>query len=173
MSKIHVSPAGSMGEGRITTQRDPPPYDTDIAIGDIVSFSGTPDQGSNGLMVDAQVVKDWTNAHIVTKLNGVITSINSTLGSFTVKHGNSTTIQIPASTKFEEGGDSATFADLLVNARVKIKGFFATSSSIFAATEVDSEEKDDKDGGDDDWKQHRKDIQAWFKANLRLWLNQN
>lgn len=137
----------------------------DIAIGDTVSFSGKLDQTLNGLQVHANVVKDWTSAHAATKLSGIITGINSTLGSFTITHdGSTTTVQTSSSTDFDGRGVSS-FADLVLNAKVKIRGFFSATSSVFTAQEVDVKEGARKHK---EWK-HGSDIHSWIKAHLSLW----
>lgn len=131
-----------------------------IAVGDVVSFSGKLDTEHAGFAVDADVVKDWTNAHIATKISGIVTAINSTVGSFTVQSGDSTTtVQTSSSTDF--GGVITSFADLVLNAKVKITGFFDATSSVFTAEEVEVK----TELRNNDWR-HGADIRAWIKSHV-------
>lgn len=137
-----------------------------IAVGDIISFRGTIDQAVAGLTVKAKVVKDWSSVETKKNVNGVVTSINTTLNSFTVMKGNATTtVQTSSSTKFTEDGDAATFADLFVNAKVKLKGMFNASSSVFTATAVEI------DGNNDDENDHGGKHRGWLNVGgwFKLW----
>jgi len=137
-----------------------------IAVGDTISFRGTIDQAVSGLTVNAKVVKDWTHVETKTKLEGIVTSINATLNSFTISHKNSTTtVQTSSSTKFTEDGDNATFADIFLNAKVKIQGLLNASSSVFTATSVEIDEDNNWDNDD------KKEWRSWIKSKvwLKLW----
>lgn len=134
----------------------------DIAVGDIVSFSGKLDTEHAGFAVNADVVKDWTNSHIATKINGIVTAINSTVGSFTVQSGDSTTtVQTSSSTEFD--GAISSFADLVLNAKVKITGFFNATNSVFTAEEVEAK----TEHHNNEW-YHGADIRAWIKSRISL-----
>lgn len=136
-----------------------------IAVGDIVSFRGTIDQAVTGLTVNARQVKDWSSVETKAKLEGIVTSINATLGSFTVSKRNATTtVQTSSSTKFTEDGDTASFADIFLNAKVKIQGFFNASTSVFTASSVEIDEDHD-DGWDKD---DRKQWRDWIRS--KVWL---
>lgn len=138
-----------------------------IAVGDIVSFRGSIDQAQSGLTVNAKVVKDWTEVESNKSISGLITSINATLNSFTVSHGNSTTtIQTNSSTDFELNGKDASFASLFLNAKVKVKGLFNASSSVLTASEVEISSSSPKWGWDKDDKKEWKD---WIKS--KVWMN--
>jgi hypothetical protein len=135
-----------------------------IAVGDTISFRGAIDQAVSGLTVKAKIVKDWSSVETRQKLNGTVTSINTTLNSFTVMKGNSTTtVQTSSSTKFTEDGDNATFADLMVNAKVKLQGMFNASSSVFTATAVEIDEDGDDNNGTKNG--------HWFRGDfwLKFW----
>lgn len=142
---------------------------TNIAVGDTISFRGTIDQAVSGLTVKAKTVKDWSSVEAKAKFNGVVTSINTTLNSFTVTKGNSTTtVQTSSSTKFTEDGDSASFADLFLNAKVKLQGMFNASSSVFTASSVAIETDSDEDN-DDHWnKKDKKEWRDWIRS--KIWL---
>lgn len=130
-----------------------------IAVGDTISFRGMIDQSVSGLTVQAKQVKDWTSIQTKASLSGVVSSINSTLASFTVSHKNgTTTVQTSSSTKFTEDGDNASFTDIVLNAKVKLQGLLNASSSVFTATSVSI----DEDGNNG---KHRGWFQAkhWFK----------
>jgi hypothetical protein len=128
-----------------------------IAVGDIISFRGTIDQSVAGLTVRAKQVKDWTTIETKARLEGVVSAINSSLSSFIVKtKSGTTTVQTSSSTKFTEDGDSASFADIALDAKVKVQGLFNASSSVFTAASVDI--KDGNDGRYRSWFKH------WFKA---------
>lgn len=137
-----------------------------IAVGDIVSFRGAIDQNTSGLTVRAKQVKDWTVLETKTKIEGIVSSINTTLNSFTIKRGDATTtVQTNSSTKFTEDGDSASFADIILNAKVKIAGLFNASSSVMTANSVEI----DEDGSWD--KDDNKEWREWIKSKvwLKLW----
>lgn len=144
-----------------------------IAVGDTISFRGVIDQSVSGLTVKAKQVKDWSSVETKAALTGVVTSINTTLGSFTVKKGDATTtVQTSSSTKFSEdlprgkaGGDGASFADIVLSAKVKLAGFFNASTTIFTANSVEI----DKDGSWD--KEDKKEWREWIKSKvwLKLW----
>lgn len=134
-----------------------------IEVGDTISFRGTIDQAVAGLTVNAKQVKDWTSVETKAKLEGVVTSINSTLASFTVKTKNgTTTVETSGSTKFTEDGNDASFADIVLNAKVKLQGLLNASSSVFTATSVSI----DEDGNNG---KHR----GWFKGWFKLWHDRN
>ncbi len=139
-----------------------------IAVGDTISFRGTLDQAVSGLTVNAKIVKDWSQVETKRTLEGVVGSINATLGSFTIlKGGSTTTVQTSSSTEWEDGLDS--FADLLINTTVKVKGFFNASTSVMTAQSVELEDNDD-DSDDDRWgKEDRKEWREWIKS--KIWLN--
>lgn len=137
-----------------------------IAVGDTISFRGTIDQAVSGLTVKAKTVKDWSSVEAKAKLEGVVTSISTSLNSFTVMKGNSTTtVQTSSSTKFTEDGDSASFADLFLNAKVKLAGMFNASSSVFTASSVAIETDGDEDNWDND---DRKEWRNWIRS--KIWL---
>ena len=109
-----------------------------IAVGDIISFRGAIDQSVAGLTVKAKHVKEWTKKETKTRLNGTVQSINTSLHSIVVANGNSTTtVETNGSTKFSTNGHASTFADLFLNAKVKILGMFNASSTIFTASNVE------------------------------------
>ena len=109
-----------------------------IAVGDVISFRGALDQSVSGLTVKAKHVKDWSKTEAKTKLNGTVQSINTSLHSFVVANGNATTtVETNGSTKFSTNGHASTFADLFLNAKVKILGMFNASSTIFTASNVE------------------------------------
>ena len=136
-----------------------------IAVGDTISFSGSLDQTVSGLTVNAKVVKDWTQVESKKTLSGIVTSINTTLNSFTLSHDDATTtVETNSGTAFKlTNGDSASFASLFLNAKVKIAGMFNASSSVVTATSVDigtTTKKNDDHG-----------VRDWFRGNLwlKLW----
>jgi len=109
-----------------------------IAVGDIISFRGSLDQAVSGLTVKAKVVKDWTHVQTKKNFSGVVSSINTSLNSFVITNGNSTTtVQTNSDTKFKLDGSAGTFASLFLNAKVKVMGMFNASSSVLTATSVD------------------------------------
>lgn len=128
-----------------------------IAVGDTISFRGTIDQSVAGLTVQAKQVKDWTSVETKARLEGVVTSINTTLASFTLSNKNgTTTVQTNSSTKFTDEDGSATFADIVLNAKVKLQGLLNASSSVFTATSV---QVNDDNGRHNGWF----NAKAWFK----------
>jgi hypothetical protein len=136
-----------------------------IAVGDTVSFRGTLDQAVSGLTVKANVVKDWTQVETNKSLSGIVTSINTTLNSFTLSHNNATTtIQTNSSTDFELNGKDGSFASLFLNAKIKVKGFLNASSSVLTASEVDISSSSPKWGWDD-----KKEWKDWIKS--KVWMN--
>ncbi|MFZ2720033.1 MAG: DUF5666 domain-containing protein, partial [Minisyncoccia bacterium] len=115
-----------------------------IAVGDIISFRGSLDQAVSGLTVNANIVKDWTQAESKKTYSGMVTSINTTLNSFTLSSDGSTsspqatTVQTNSATKFKlSNGNTASFADIFLNAKVKVMGMWNASSSVLTATSVD------------------------------------
>ena len=135
-----------------------------IAVGDIVSFRGALDQSASGLTVQAKQVKDWSSVETKTKIEGIVSSINTTLNSFTIKRGDATTtVQTNGSTKFTEDGDSASFADIILNAKVKIAGLFSASSSVMTASTVEIDEDGDSNG--------KHSLRGWFNGGawLKFW----
>jgi len=144
-----------------------------VMVGDIISFRGNIDQSMSGLNVKAQVVKDWTAVETKKTINGIVTSINTTLNSFTVAHGNSTTtVQVASSTDIDKDGGNATFADIVLNAKVKIVGMLNASSNVLSALSVDIDADND---GHDDRENSRKEFRNWLKANFnsnfKLWFH--
>lgn len=137
-----------------------------IEVGDTISFRGTIDQAVAGLTVNAKQVKDWTAVETKARIDGVISSINATLGSFTIaKGGATTTVQTSSSTKFKVNGENGTFADLFLNAKVKIMGMFNASSSVVTATSVDVSSSTKHKWDKDDAKEWRN----WIKS--KVWLH--
>lgn len=138
-----------------------------IAAGDTISFRGILDQAVSGLTVNADVVKDWSHVETTKKLSGIVSSINTTLNSFTVSHGNSTTsVQTNGDTKFTLNGNAGSFASLFINAKVKIAGMFNASSSILTATSVDIASSTKK------WSRNDDDRTAWRDwIRSTFWLN--
>jgi hypothetical protein len=135
----------------------------EIAVGDIISFSGSLDQAASGLAVNAKVVKDWTQVTTKKSYSGIVTSINATLNSFTLSHDKATTtVQTNSATTFKlSNGNTGSFVDLFLNAKVKVMGMFNASSSVFTATSIDvgttTKKNDDGHG-----------LRDWFRGNL--WL---
>jgi len=139
-----------------------------IAVGDIISFRGSLDQAVSGLTVNAKVVKDWTHVESKKTFSGIVTTINATLGSFTVSHDSATTsVQTNSGTTFKlTNGNNASFADIFLNAKVKVMGMFNASSSVLTATSIDIGTTTKKNGwGSDDQKQWR----DWIRG--KVWLN--
>lgn len=138
-----------------------------IAVGDMISFRGTLDQTVSGLTVNAKIVKDWSQVETKRTIEGVVSSINATLGSFTViKNGATTTVQTSSSTEWK--GDVDSFSELFVNAAVKIKGFFNASTTVMTALSV--EVGDDDDDDEDHWgKDDQKKWKEWIRS--KVWLN--
>ncbi|MFZ2886237.1 MAG: DUF5666 domain-containing protein [Minisyncoccia bacterium] len=136
-----------------------------IAVGDTISFRGAIDQTVSGLRVNARQVKDWTSVESKAKLEGVVSSINSTLASFTISHKNgTTTVQTSGSTSFKDGGGNASFADIVLNAKVKLQGLLNASSSVFTATSVQIGDDDNDRWSNEDGKKWR----DWVKS--KVWL---
>ncbi len=135
-----------------------------IAVGDLVSFQGSLDQAVSGLTVNAKAVKDWTQVESNKNISGIVTSISTTLGSFLLSHDNATTtVQTNSATIFKlSNGTAASFADLFLNAKVKVIGLFNASSSILTATSVDIGTTTNKND-------HGGDLRDWFRGNF--WLN--
>ena len=145
-----------------------------IAVGDSISFRGSLDQSVSGLTVKAKIVKDWSQVETKRTLEGVVSSINTTLGSFTISRNGSTsspqatTVQTSSSTEWR--GDANSFADLVLNASVKIKGFFNASTSVMTALSVAVDEDRDNDSDDDRWnKGDENELRNWIKS--KVWLN--
>lgn len=138
-----------------------------VAVGDTISFNGALDQAASGLTVSAKVVKDWTQVVSKKNLSGIVTSINATLGSFTVAEGTATTtVQTSSSTTFKKNGGSATFADIFLNAKVKVLGMFNASSSVVTAQSVDfgtSTKKDDHESGIGRWMKGGNRFKFWWR----------
>jgi hypothetical protein len=135
----------------------------DIAVGDTISFRGTLDQAITALTVKAKVVKDWSKTEAKTKLNGTVSSINSSLNSFVVTHGNSTTtVETSGSTDFEVNGKDGSFADLSLNAKVKLRGMFNASSTVFSANEVEIASSTKKHG----WSGEKSDFREWIRSKV-------
>ncbi len=137
-----------------------------IAVGDVISFRGAIDQSVSGLTVKAKAVKDWSKTQAKAHIEGTVSAINTSLNSFTVVNGNATTsVQTGSSTKFSVNGKTGGFADLFLNAKVRLMGMFNASSTIFSATAVDvasttkSHKDDDHDGGNG-W------MRGWFRGNF-------
>lgn len=137
-----------------------------IAVGDTISFRGTLDQTVSGLTVNAKIVKDWSQVETKRTLEGIVSSINATLGSFTVvKNGATTTVQTSSSTEWK--GDADAFSELFVNAAVKIKGFFNASTTVMTAQSVDV---DDDNDDNDSWSSNdRNEWRDWIRS--KVWLN--
>jgi hypothetical protein len=139
-----------------------------IAVGDTVSFSGSLDQSVSGLTVNAKVVKDWNHVESKKTLSGIVTSINTTLNSFTLSHDNATTsVQTNSATDFDlsNGGDG-TFASIFLNAKVKVQGLFNASSSVLTATKIHIATTTNSHDWDND---DRKEWRNWIKS--KVWLN--
>lgn len=137
-----------------------------IQVGDSISFRGILDQAVSGLTVHAKIIKDWSHMEVKQKLSGSVSAINATLGSFTVfgKNSATTSVQTSSSTTFTDDDGVATFADLFLNAKVKVKGFWNASTSIFTATAVDIDGEKDNDDEDEDQK-HGRGLFNWIRAN--------
>lgn len=137
-----------------------------IAVGDTISFRGTLDQAVSGLTVNAKIVKDWSQVETKRTLEGMVSSINATLGSFTViKNGSTTTVQTSSSTEWK--GDADSFSELVINAAVKIRGFFNASTTVMTAQSVDVDEDSDKS---DSWSSNdRHEWRDWIRS--KVWLS--
>ena len=143
---------------------------SEIKVGDTISFKGSIDQAISGLTVKAKTVKDWSKAQAKTKLEGTVTSINTSLNSFVVTNGNSTTtVETNSSTKFSDRDGSASFADIFLNAKVKLKGMFNASSTVFTASEVDIATSSKSKWDKDDHKKWR----DWIHSKVWLHLGWN
>lgn len=135
---------------------------SDIQVGDTISFKGTIEQAISGLTVKAKTVKDWSKTEAKTKLEGFVSSINTSLNSFVIVNGNSTTtIETDSSTEFSDKNGDATFADLFMNAKVKLRGLWNASSSIFTATDV--EIASPKKHG---WTGEKRDFRDWIRSKV-------
>jgi len=111
-------------------------------------------------------VKDWTSSTTKKNISGVVTSINTTLGSFTLLNNSSTTtVQTSSSTSFTLNGMSGTFASVFLNAKVKVAGMLNASSTIVSATSVDIASSTKKSWDKDDKKEWR----SWIRS--KVWLN--
>lgn len=141
-----------------------------IAVGDTISFRGSLDQAISGLTVNAKVVKDWTQAESKKTYRGMVTSINATLNSFTLSGDNTTTtVQTNSATKFKlSNGTTGSFADIFLNAKVKVMGMWSASSSVLTATSVDVGTTTKKDSWDTD---DKKEWRNWIRS--KVWLNLN
>lgn len=146
-----------------------------IAVGDIISFRGSLDQAVSGLTVNAKVVKDWTQVESKRTVSGIVTSINATLNSFTLSSNGSTsspqatTVQTNAGTKFKvSNGNTASFTDIFLNARVKVLGMWNASSSVLTATSVDIGTTTKKNGWNSD---DHNEWRNWIRS--KVWLNWN
>lgn len=132
----------------------------EITVGDTISFRGVIDQALSGLTVKAKVVKDWSKMKAQEKFSGKVTSINSSLNSFVVTHGTSTTtVETTSATTFTKDDDNAAFADIALNSKVKLVGTWNASSTVFTASTVDIDEHDKRDG---------KKWRSWFRSHS--WL---
>lgn len=137
-----------------------------IAVGDVVSFRGAIDQSMSGLTVAAKQVKDWSEANVQAKYDGIVTSIATTLGSFVITKGDATTsVQTSSSTVFTKNGSPASFADIILNAKVKLQGMLNASSSVYTATTVEIGSQKDKND-DKNWKNGP---HAWFNGWFKWW----
>lgn len=64
--------------------------------------------------------------------------------------------------------NNASFADIFLNAKVKVMGMFNASSSILTATSVDVGTTTKKNGWDND---DKKEWRNWIRS--KVWLNWN
>lgn len=161
------------GNTEFTAQKGASAGLSNIAVGDFISFRGDLDQSVSGLQVKAKIVKDWTAVETKKTISGIVTSINATLNSFVVANGNATTsVQVSSSTDIEEDGDNASFADIVLNAKVKVVGMLNSTTNVLTALTVDIDEDND---GHEDKKNDRKEFRNWFKANfknnIKFWWN--
>ncbi len=154
------------GSTEFTTQNGVATGLSGIAVGDTISFRGALDQAVAGLTVNAKIVKDWSQVETKRTLEGVVSSINATLGSFTViKNDSTTTVQTSSSTQWK--GDADSFSDLIVNAAVKIKGFFNASTTVMTAQSVDV---DDDNDDNESWSSNdRHEWRDWIRS--KVWLS--
>lgn len=158
------------GDTEFTTNKGGSTGIAQIVVGDVISFRGSLDQAISGLTVNAKVVKDWTQVESKKTYKGVVTSINATLNSFTLSHGDATTtIQTNSGTKFKlANGDTGSFADIFLNAKVKVMGMWNASSTVLTATSVDVGTTTKKNGWDN---KDKHELRNWIRS--QVWLNWN
>lgn len=111
-----------------------------IEIGSLVAFKGDITSDGNSKMVDATAVHYWNGAdkEKVRAAGGTIESINETEGTVvldTPRRGE-VTVDINSDTTIKEDGEVASFSDLYVGAKLRVRGMWDSVSNVFTAVKV-------------------------------------
>lgn len=134
-----------------------------IAVGDILSFKGSLIPHQSGFAVEADHVQEWS-VSAKQKFTGVVQSINTTLNSFVIEHGaGTTTVQTSSSTSIKKHGNAASFADIMLNAKIKLIGYW--NGSVFNATEVNiggARETETSEA------QNKHELRSWIRNSIYL-----
>jgi hypothetical protein len=121
-----------------------------IAVGDYVSFSGTLDTSAAGLVVNANVVKDWSQtsqkpASELQSFKGSVQSVDVSNRKFTLQTGGAEgliTVQLATTSVITNGADSMILANLVVGDSAKTSGTYNANAKILVASKVSVERKD-------------------------------
>lgn len=112
---------------------------SEISVGDIVSFQGMLDTGIvSPLTVNAKVLKDWSIQKIRAAFSGTVRSVSASTTSFMLTHESrgDVNVLVASSTVITKGSASATFGDIVVGARVSVRGLLNTVLNTLASDEV-------------------------------------
>lgn len=116
----------------------------DIAVGDRIGFTGTVTSSDDGeRTVDARLVSNWMigkDAKAVRRAAGTVESVNAASGTIVLDTRNrgDVTVAIDGDTEIrtEDGDDDGVFADIVVGAKVAVKGILDSFADIMTATKV-------------------------------------
>ncbi len=111
---------------------------SEIAPGHTISFRGSLDQTSPGLIVQAKVVRDWSIERITLNVFGVVTSRDAGAKRFVIQteeHGPITVVVMDA-TQILKSKATTTFDAITVGMRVGARGAWDRTAKILQADQV-------------------------------------
>jgi hypothetical protein len=136
----------------------------DIAVGDVVSFSGAIDQGAGAFVVHADAVKDWSKDDQKTVFAGTVASVDDAAGTFVLatKQNGSVTVRTTGDTGY---GSGKAFSDVDVDDTVVVSGAFDDGTDTLTAAKISFDLKSDvKTSVKENWKEWAKKLPIlnWF-----------
>src|SRR3989344_67787 len=111
---------------------------SEISVGDFVSFNGSLDSASTGLVVKATSVKNWSVWKKHASFYGTVSSVSSSSMNFVLAAENNInlTVIVSASTTIKKGDSTGVFADILVGSKVTAQGLLNTQTNVLEAEKV-------------------------------------
>ncbi len=109
---------------------------SEIAVGDFISFHGNiVTTSSSPIMVNADVLKDWSIQKKNSSMSGIVKSIDSANMKFVLSRENKSdvTIMVTSSTQIKKDDTTGVFSDISVGAKVLVRGVLNTLNNSLNA----------------------------------------